>query len=218
MLSLNSYEYLTLAETEKFSEKSIGYFAWKEKQSLLYMNASQSICEMLQLTSLKEAIGYTDADFKLLPGGHTHEYFNLIDRQVLNGKLYSNQCELILVANSSGQVVSRILEVSKRQVMHNGKCFGLAFEAIDITSKIIPTLKSSVETINDPLTPSFSPREISCIRLLLSGYSYQSIGEKLYLSSRTIEYHMDKLKHRLKCRNKQELIQKLLHMGFKPYF
>lgn len=217
MSSLNPLEYLTLEETEKLSENSRGYFVFKDRQHLRYVSATESLCEMLQVPKLKDIIGYSDIDFKWQVGGHTHEYFNRIDNQVMDGHFYTNQRELILVANPNGEIVSRIVEVTKRRVMHNGKCYGLAFEAFDITDKIFPTLNFAQMTHHTQTHEEFSTREISCIRLLLSGHSYHTIAEKLYLSARTIEYHIDKLKHRLKCRNKQELIQKLLKLGFKPY-
>lgn len=217
MLSLNSYDYLTFAQADKFSENSKSYFAWKDKSSLRYVNASLPICEMLQIPTLKDAIGKNDTEFSWQTGGHTHEFFTYIDKKVMDGNLYCNQRELILVANPMGQVVSRIVQVTKKPVMQNGKCYGIAFEGYDITQEMFPTLKNHVGTLHSIQTDEFTTREVSCIRLLLSGYSYQNMANKLYLSNRTIEYHIDKLKNRLNCKNKQQLIQKLLQMGFKPY-
>jgi DNA-binding CsgD family transcriptional regulator len=55
----------------------------------------------------------------------------------------------------------------------------------------------------------FSKREYHCIQYLLKGYSAKSIAEKLDISSRTVEYHLDKLRHRMGCYNKSHLIDKL---------
>ena len=58
--------------------------------------------------------------------------------------------------------------------------------------------------IENPL----SPREIEVARLLCEGYSASQIGKQIFLSSRTIEHHLERMKEKLGCSSKAELIQK----------
>jgi len=55
---------------------------------------------------------------------------------------------------------------------------------------------------------SLTNREQSVIKLLLLGYSASQIAERLFLSKRTIEHHIERIKNRLNCFSKSELIQK----------
>ena len=50
-------------------------------------------------------------------------------------------------------------------------------------------------------------REAECVTLLLQGFTMKKIGELLELSPRTIEYYLKRVKERLDCRNKKELIR-----------
>jgi len=56
----------------------------------------------------------------------------------------------------------------------------------------------------DPLTL----REIEVIRLLLQGYSAGKIASRVFLSKRTVEHHVERVKEKLGCDSKAELIQK----------
>ena len=58
--------------------------------------------------------------------------------------------------------------------------------------------------------PKLTDRQRDCAIHLLNGLTYREIAFQLNLSSRTIETHIECLKEKLKCRNKSELIIKLL--------
>ncbi|NLM97714.1 MAG: response regulator transcription factor [Halanaerobiaceae bacterium] len=51
-----------------------------------------------------------------------------------------------------------------------------------------------------------SKRQLDVIRLLVKGYTYQEIGRNLYLSERTIKYHMEKIKEELGLKNQAQVI------------
>ncbi len=53
-----------------------------------------------------------------------------------------------------------------------------------------------------------SSREIEVIRLLLLGYSAGKIGNGIRLSRRTVEHHIERIKNKLGCHSKVDLIQK----------
>ncbi len=56
---------------------------------------------------------------------------------------------------------------------------------------------------------SLSARELTCAKLLIKGMSARLIAESLSLSPRTIETNLMRLKEKLNCRSKTELIAKL---------
>jgi DNA-binding CsgD family transcriptional regulator len=64
--------------------------------------------------------------------------------------------------------------------------------------------KMMVKSVN-PL----SPRESEIADLLLQGYSAFQIGEILFRSNRTIESHIERIKDKLDCSRRSDLIQKL---------
>lgn len=58
------------------------------------------------------------------------------------------------------------------------------------------------------------PRKSECLFFLLRGKTAKSIAQILGISSRTVESHIDKIKYRLKCSNKSQLIEKTWLSGY----
>ncbi len=65
-----------------------------------------------------------------------------------------------------------------------------------------------------PLTP----REVDVITLILLGHSAGKIAPKIYLSKRTVEHHIERIKDKLGCSSKAELIQKAREMESFGFF
>lgn len=63
-----------------------------------------------------------------------------------------------------------------------------------------------------------SPREIDVMKLLLKGYSASQIGKEIFLSKRTIEHHVERMKDKFGCDSKAELIQKARELECLGYF
>lgn len=67
------------------------------------------------------------------------------------------------------------------------------------------------------VTGRLTAREVEVIKLVLLGYSSGKIAPQIYLSKRTVEHHIERIKLRLGCDSKAELIQKareLERLGF----
>ena len=54
-----------------------------------------------------------------------------------------------------------------------------------------------------------SPREREVAVLVLQGLTYKEIGQRLYLSAKTIEHHMARIKRRSNASSRQELLARL---------
>ena len=54
-----------------------------------------------------------------------------------------------------------------------------------------------------------SAREREVAELVLSGLTYRQIGESLYLSAKTVEHHMARMKRRSGAATRSELLERL---------
>jgi DNA-binding CsgD family transcriptional regulator len=81
----------------------------------------------------------------------------------------------------------------------------------------------------EKLTPAFvkniscpfnllSKREISCFALMLKGYSYVEIGEKFSLSPKTVNAYFSRIKQKLDCTTKYQLIEKARKAGVVEFY
>ena len=62
-----------------------------------------------------------------------------------------------------------------------------------------------------------STREQACLRLLISGYSTMVISEKLNISINTVNVYISRIKRKLQCYNKQQIIEKAQSAGIIEY-
>lgn len=54
-----------------------------------------------------------------------------------------------------------------------------------------------------------SDREKEVAELVLSGLTYKQVGKRLFISAKTVEHHISRIKHRLGCANREELLTRL---------
>jgi DNA-binding CsgD family transcriptional regulator len=54
-----------------------------------------------------------------------------------------------------------------------------------------------------------SAREREVVELVLAGMTYRQIGESLYLSAKTVEHHMARIKRRSGVTSRSELLERL---------
>lgn len=76
----------------------------------------------------------------------------------------------------------------------------------------LETHKFSVPSISAPNQnpiPTLSPRQKACALLLTGGSSTKEIAQKLLLSPRTVEYHIDALREKFHSRNRADLVYSL---------
>ncbi|KGI83153.1 LuxR family transcriptional regulator [Actinopolyspora erythraea] len=54
-----------------------------------------------------------------------------------------------------------------------------------------------------------SEREREVAELVLSGMTYKQVGQRLFISAKTVEHHIGRIKQRLDCSDRQQLLEKL---------
>ncbi len=64
-----------------------------------------------------------------------------------------------------------------------------------------------LQKMNIKIPLPLSNREIEVIRYLIQGYSASQIGLNLYISKRTVEHHLERIKEKFDSSNKAELIR-----------
>ncbi|MCP2262432.1 regulatory protein, luxR family [Streptoalloteichus tenebrarius] len=57
-----------------------------------------------------------------------------------------------------------------------------------------------------------SEREREVASLVLSGLTYKQVADRLFISAKTVEHHMARIRHRLGCANRGELLTQLRHL------
>jgi DNA-binding CsgD family transcriptional regulator len=74
-------------------------------------------------------------------------------------------------------------------------------------------------TLSEPLTSIyFTQREAECVIQLLQGKTMNQAGTALKLSPRTVEYYLGKIKRKLNCRKKREIIRLISATDFVKNF
>ncbi len=66
--------------------------------------------------------------------------------------------------------------------------------------------KSSSKTGEEAMRSALKPRQIEVLSLLADGLSYKEIGARLFLSPRTVKYHMAEIMNRLHLQNRAQVL------------
>jgi DNA-binding NarL/FixJ family response regulator len=65
-----------------------------------------------------------------------------------------------------------------------------------------------------PPAAVLSPRQLQVLRLVADGLSYKEVGARLYLSPRTVKYHMGEIMDRLHLENRAQVLAHAGRMGW----
>ena len=69
------------------------------------------------------------------------------------------------------------------------------------------------EPAEDPLAPQLTDRETEVLRLVAKGLSYKQIAERLFLSHRTVQNHVQNTLRKLQMHNRVELTRYAIEQG-----
>ena len=65
----------------------------------------------------------------------------------------------------------------------------------------------SVEPPVNPEAENLTPRQLEVLNLVVQGLTYKEVGAKVFLSERTIKYHMGEIIERLHLKNRRQVIE-----------
>jgi DNA-binding NarL/FixJ family response regulator len=66
---------------------------------------------------------------------------------------------------------------------------------------------------DDPGEPGLSERENDVLKLVAKGYSYKEIGEKLFISTKTVQNHVQNILTKLQLKRRYELMRYAIQKG-----
>jgi DNA-binding CsgD family transcriptional regulator len=191
---------------------------WKDLNStILGCNALQANSAGVKQTDM---LGKTDYDFpwKMFADTIRNNDLDVMNISVskvieepcmLHGKLKSVLSYKVPLCDLRGEVVG---------------VFGLSFftEMRQLIEGTISVLKRrGVATLPTALVSdvgrqnlNLTGREKECLYYLIRGMSTKQIGKALKLSHRTVEFYLERIKNKLDCHSRSELIAKLIDNGF----
>ncbi len=131
---------------------------------------------------------------------------------------------LVLSANCSEEIITSCIKAGAHGFLHKDSSKEEFIEAIKAVhedegyfSENISRLiyKSYINKIkeNNPESKSLSEREKEIIRLFSDGLSFKEIGERLFISPRTVESHKNNILEKLELRNTIELVKYAFKSG-----
>ena len=136
-------------------------------------------------------------------------------------KKVSEHCKkikvIVLSANNDQQSISEAIKAGVSGFLAKDCSKEEFLEALQVVSsgeeyysqsisKIMQKAYSSSLRIEEDLK-SLSEREIEVIKLVSEGLSYKEIGDKLCISSRTVESHRHKILEKLKLKNNIDIVK-----------
>ncbi|MFI6762561.1 LuxR C-terminal-related transcriptional regulator [Micromonospora sp. NPDC050417] len=65
------------------------------------------------------------------------------------------------------------------------------------------------DAVTAPIESRLSDREQEVADLVLAGLTYKQIGDRLFISAKTVEHHVARMRQRLNCANRSELLNRL---------
>jgi DNA-binding CsgD family transcriptional regulator len=74
-------------------------------------------------------------------------------------------------------------------------------------------LRIMMPAVQDPQTPSLTPREVESLRWTMDGKTAWEVGNILGISERTAVLHVNNAMHKLGCVNKHQAVLKALRLG-----
>lgn len=71
---------------------------------------------------------------------------------------------------------------------------------------------SRPRSVDDGSAEILSEREKEVAELVLAGHTYKQVGQRLFISAKTVEHHIGRIKQRLGCTSREDLLARLRRM------
>jgi DNA-binding NarL/FixJ family response regulator len=107
----------------------------------------------------------------------------------------------LLKSSTSDELVSAVARVRDGEPVFTPSLAGLVLEEF----RRIATKESG--------EPDLTPRENEVLKYVAKGYTYKEIGEKLFISTKTVQNHVQNILTKLQLRKRYELMRYALQRG-----
>ncbi|MGY1681293.1 LuxR C-terminal-related transcriptional regulator [Geodermatophilus sp. SYSU D01176] len=108
----------------------------------------------------------------------------------------------------AGQAAARATDARARSVLL-GCARSLADSAGCETAPAVPLPRQAGEGTPPAVTGALSDREREVARLVVAGQTYREIGGRLYISAKTVEHHVSRMRQRLGAGTRSDLLARL---------
>lgn len=195
-----------------FNHQLSGLKLWKKNKDLVFTAANGEFAHMLGFNNPSQMMGKTDYD---IPSRFADcaEIFRKNDLDVMQNHKTMKFLEIQQDAKNNWLV----LFVVKSPCIENKNIIGTEGYCVDITSSFHKLNHSLIEPkshLIDSTIPYLTKRETECLFLLLRGKTAREIGSILFLSHRTVEGRIEKIRFKFNCQTKSELISFALEQGY----
>jgi two-component system NarL family response regulator len=142
-----------------------------------------------------------------------------VDNEDLFEAIKSGACGYLLKSIDTDELVEALNQAQQGTPPFSP---GLAAKLLDefkrfSKSKEPISSKSSEKKIEAQSGSKLNARQIEVLRLVANGLSYKEVGAKLFLSERTIKYHMAEIMNRLHLENRTQVLAFAGQMGLTAY-
>ena len=107
----------------------------------------------------------------------------------------------LLKSSSSEEVVDAVLRVRTGEPVFTASLAGLVLSEF----RRIAT--------SDPNDPELTARENEVLKLVAKGYTYREIGEKLFITTKTVQNHVQNILTKLQLKKRYELMRYAIQKG-----
>jgi DNA-binding NarL/FixJ family response regulator len=107
----------------------------------------------------------------------------------------------LLKSSTSEELVSAVQRVRDGEPVFTASLAGLVLDEFRRISH------------KDEGEPELTPRENEVLRYVAKGYTYREIGEKLFISTKTVQNHVQNILSKLQLRKRYELMRYALQRG-----
>ena len=194
---------------EKMTEKLLCslnlYIGAKDKNSK-YIFCNEKVAEAAGVDSPRQLMGKTDYD---LIWRDQADLYRAGDVKVLQGKCYINQAEV----QTRRQGLAKVLVNKSKFLNKSDKCIGSMFSYIEVSDFYLKKKSPNFTCIKNRFNLGahfgneyLTKREVDVLKYILVAYTAKQIAQIFQLSLRTVETHIEKIKKKLQCQTKADII------------
>lgn len=187
------------------------YVFCKDKQGV-YVYGNESFARIAGVHSKAAIIGKTDYD---LPWKSQADLYRLNDQEVLDGKPLIRAEQMQPRADGTS---SRIMITKVPYRSASGEIIGVLGNFFDCQQYLILETKGVFDKGKHRLYLEFVPEWLSAAEVrvcfyLIHGFSAARISEKIGSSISTVRFHIENIKNKMRCKNKNEITEVAMRTG-----